>query len=155
MAEGGQRFYTEEEAEQILSLATKRTLNPDRLTRDRLLAAAAELGLSPEDVQAAEHELSQKDTDLADRKAYHYHLRQEFLQHVATYLFVNVFLTVVNLMTNPHKLWVVWVLLCWGLGMAFHAYSTFFARGTEYEREYQRWVRRRNKRLAKQTETST
>ena len=43
-----------------------------------------------------------------------------FLEHLATYIIVNVFLIFVNLSQSPENLWFPWVLASWGIGLAFH-----------------------------------
>ncbi|MBI3269541.1 MAG: protein kinase [Planctomycetes bacterium] len=44
----------------------------------------------------------------------------EFLGHLGSYLIVVSGLLVLNLVTSPRHLWVVWVAGPWGLGLAFH-----------------------------------
>lgn len=46
--------------------------------------------------------------------------KREFLSHLAAYVIVNVFLVVVNLLTSPGTIWFYWVLVGWGIGLAFH-----------------------------------
>ena len=45
-----------------------------------------------------------------------------FRIHLAVYLAVNVLLLVINLGVSPHKLWLFWPALGWGLGIAGHAF---------------------------------
>lgn len=49
---------------------------------------------------------------------------REFYQHLATYVCVNIFLFVLNLITSD-DLWFYWVTIPWGLGLALHAYTVF------------------------------
>lgn len=46
--------------------------------------------------------------------------RRSFLSHLAAYVIVNCFLVFVNIYTNPGYLWFPWVLVGWGVGLAFH-----------------------------------
>jgi hypothetical protein len=46
--------------------------------------------------------------------------KRGFLAHLAAYIIVNVFLIIVNLLTSPTALWFYWVLIGWGIGLAFH-----------------------------------
>lgn len=39
------------------------------------------------------------------------------IMSIVKYLFVNVFLVFVNLMTTPNYLWVLWVIAGWGIGL--------------------------------------
>lgn len=49
----------------------------------------------------------------------------EFRAHLASYLVIMGFLLVINLLTSPGYLWVVWPALGWGIGLAFHAMEAF------------------------------
>jgi hypothetical protein len=50
---------------------------------------------------------------------------KEFYQHLLTYLLVNAFLFVLNMLTSPHHLWFFWPLMGWGIGIAIHAATVF------------------------------
>jgi len=53
-----------------------------------------------------------------------------FYIHAAIYVFVNIFLLLINLLTSPSSLWFYWPLLGWGVGLAVHAFVVFGAGGT-------------------------
>lgn len=60
-----------------------------------------------------------------------------FYGHLLSYLVVNAFLLVVNLLTSPGYLWVRWPVLGWGIGIVIHGASVFGAGrflGPEWER---------------------
>ena len=42
-------------------------------------------------------------------------------QHIATYVLINLFLLVINLVTTPDKLWILWSVGCWGIAVLLHA----------------------------------
>ena len=48
-----------------------------------------------------------------------------FYGNLASYIFVNIVLVVVNLVTSPDHLWFYWPLLWWGLGVLFHGLKVF------------------------------
>ena len=48
-----------------------------------------------------------------------------FYLHLASYLFVNVALIVINLLTSPEYLWFIWPLIGWGIGLIVHAFTVF------------------------------
>ena len=48
-----------------------------------------------------------------------------FYSNLSAYLVVNIVLIIINLVTNPGKLWFYWVSVFWGIGLIFHAYSVF------------------------------
>ena len=70
---------------------------------------------------------------------------KEFYQHLVTYLLVNAFLAVVNLLTFPGHLWFFWPLIGWGLGITIHA-ATVFGPGRFWGPE---WEERKIKELMK------
>ena len=50
---------------------------------------------------------------------------KEFWIHLAAYVVVNAGLVTLNLVTQPDKLWVHWVLLGWGAGLLLNAFQVF------------------------------
>lgn len=68
------------------------------------------------------------DADLEDdeREAMEY-VRdiKAFYVNFMGYIIIMVFLLIINLLTGPEYLWVVWPALGWGLGIALHALAVF------------------------------
>ena len=59
-----------------------------------------------------------------------------FYVHLTTYICVNVFLIILNLLTSPDTLWFYWVTLGWGIGIVAHAlqvYGSFTIFGKDWE----------------------
>ena len=48
-----------------------------------------------------------------------------FYGNLASYIFVNVILLVINLVTSPEYLWFFWPLLGWGIGVIVHGMAVF------------------------------
>nr|WP_319484724.1 helix-turn-helix domain-containing protein [uncultured Cohaesibacter sp.] len=48
-----------------------------------------------------------------------------FYSHALSYAAVMVLLLIINLMTNPGYLWVIWPALGWGIGVAIQGFNTF------------------------------
>ena len=60
-----------------------------------------------------------------------------FYTHLSVYLAVNAGLLVINLIASPGRLWVVWPLAGWGIGLLIHAAGVFLGGrwlGAEWER---------------------
>lgn len=58
----------------------------------------------------------------------------EFYTHLATFLVTMAGLTVVNLLTSPGHLWVLYALFGWGIGIANHASEVFgLGRGSNWQ----------------------
>ena len=77
-----------------------------------------------------------------------------FLIHVAFFVVANALLFGINLMITPQKIWAVWPLLGWGLGLFLHGLRVYSRHsrflGEDWER---RRVEERLKRLAKKERT--
>src|SRR5258708_40272386 len=52
-----------------------------------------------------------------------------FYTHVGVYVFVNILLLLINLLTDPSSLWFYWPLLGWGVAVAAHAFLVYGAGG--------------------------
>ena len=150
MMEFGKQFYEEEEAEQILRLAASLTLPASAMSRERLLATAAELGIEPEAVEMAERQLAAQGAELADRAEFDALQRRDFYGHLLSYVLVNMFLVVINLVTVPSYFWAIWPILGWGLGLAFHGVETFFRNSESYRKEFEKWQSKRLRNVASQ-----
>ncbi len=48
-----------------------------------------------------------------------------FYHHLITYIVLNIFFLVFNLVTSPKELWFYWPLLWWGLGVISHGMRVF------------------------------
>ncbi|MDR3691666.1 MAG: 2TM domain-containing protein [Fimbriimonas sp.] len=134
------RFYSDDEAEEILRLAASQSASPRAIDRERLLATASELGISPEAVEQAENQLRSQKLESQFRLEFADRQRREFGTHLVTYLIINAFLLAINLLTGIQELWFVFPLLGWGIGLAIHAYATLVKSGGLYRDGYEKWV---------------
>jgi hypothetical protein len=48
-----------------------------------------------------------------------------FYSNLTSYVFVNIGLLVLNLVTSPNHLWFFWPLFGWGIGVAIHGMKVF------------------------------
>ena len=48
-----------------------------------------------------------------------------FYVHLTVYVFVNLFLFLLNMLVSPDSLWFYWPLMGWGIAIALHALSVF------------------------------
>jgi hypothetical protein len=73
-----------------------------------------------------------------------------FYGHLLTYVVVNAFLIVLNVLTSPGVYWFKWPLFGWGIGVAVHAIAVFGGGrflGREWEERKIRELMEREKRL--------
>lgn len=139
MADQSQRFYEDEEAEEILRVASALSSGEAKMSYDRLIETAAELGISPEAVAMAEEKVTADRRERALQRQFRAVQRQGYFSHLTTFICVQLFLFVINAITSPHELWFIWPLLSWGLGLAGHTLAYFFASPDSRLREYNRW----------------
>ncbi len=53
------------------------------------------------------------------------HAIKGFYGNLSSYVLVNLFLLILNLVTSPEHLWFYWPMLGWGLGVVFHGLKVF------------------------------
>jgi len=68
--------------------------------------------------------------------------KRDFWTHVATYVIVNAMLVGIWALSGAGYFWPVWSIGAWGVGLAFHAWSTFGERPIT-EEQIQREMRKR------------
>lgn len=70
-----------------------------------------------------------------------------FYLHLVKYSVVMTFLLALNLITDPHYLWVVWPALGWGIGLVGHGLTTFdlvpFLNGDWEKRQVEHYLKRK------------
>lgn len=127
-----QRFYSDDEAEAILVVAARKT-EPNGITRDKLLAAAAELNISPEAVAEAERDVLTKSVQVAVGRETGQLARRIFEYHAKVFLLVNALLVLMDFATyrwtDIH--WSIFSILGWGIGLAIHFAFTPHRRGSK------------------------
>jgi hypothetical protein len=51
--------------------------------------------------------------------------RRDFRNHVVTYVIINAFLVIVWYFTGRGYFWPMWVMIGWGIGLAFNAWDVY------------------------------
>jgi len=131
-----QRFYSDEEAQEILKVAASRQLQGG-LDLPRLQAAAAELGISPEALADAEAQVMRDRDERILFDEYKRSRRQSFYSSLVTYVAVNAGLW---FMMRPS--WIVWVLGGWGIALVIEGMNAFNS-GKPGSPEFDAWRRER------------
>ncbi|MBI1756985.1 MAG: 2TM domain-containing protein [Fimbriimonas ginsengisoli] len=140
------RYYNEEEAEQILKLAAANQGIQGPLSRERLIETAAELGISPQAVEAAEQQFALRQTHDAEMREFVNVQRRGFYSDFTTYLIVNGFFVGQQLLRHGNLGWTAYMLGGWGIGIAFHARSTFDRNSIGFRRAFDQWKARQKAR---------
>jgi len=126
------QFYHQEELQQILNLAIVRQANGGEFSRTQLVEIAAELGISPANLQLAEQEW---------RLEFEQYRRSQLKQRLGKYIIVNGFLVVINLLSAGQLSWALYILLFWGAGLGLKTWNTYQLQGDAYEKAFQKWYR--------------
>lgn len=146
----GQRFYSEDEAEEILRVAASKAAPVGRMDRDRLMQAAAELGITPEAVLEAEMQVAQQREEEAERAEFDAHQRKEFLTHLTSYLTVNPVLIAINFFTSGKLNWSLITAFFWGIALFFGFVSAYVKTSDSYQSDFRSWQKKRRRRAEKQ-----
>lgn len=89
-----------------------------------------------------------------EQRYYHAKKRVEsikgFYGNLTSYIVLNIFFFVLNILTSPKHLWFYWPLLGWGIGVIFHGmkvfnYSPFLGKNWE-ERKLKEYLEEEKKK---------
>lgn len=145
--EESNRRYTDEEVTEIFRRALARGSHKDTISHSELVEIARSSGISPEQLHAAiDEEASEGELDAA-KEQWIERQRREFYSHLTSYCIINGFLLMVNLLTTRGYIWVIWPMMAWGIGLAFHYVNTFFVADEKVERGARRILRKKRRRM--------
>ena len=103
------------------------------------LAAVFEVDFSTLNPEPTMNTASPNQSDLQEAEALkHVRNLRGFYLHLSKYVFVILVLLAVNMIFTPQKIWVVWVIGGWGIGILMHASRVFKPNaflGPEWERQ--------------------
>jgi hypothetical protein len=125
--------YSQQEVTEILKRALKQqSIRSEAMSHDQLVEMANEVGIDKEAVEAATAELAQSRADEMARSTEARELAEErarqlsqFVGSLLTYLLVNLGLYFIDRKFTGGT-WYYWVLLGWGIGLAFQLRQVFF-----------------------------
>lgn len=150
----GNRFYSDEEAEQILRLAASKSVNVGGLHRDDLVRSAAELGISEEALAEAELQIVAQREDTELRKEFKSKQRREFMGHFWSYISVNLMLVLINVATIGHISWAKWSIFGWGIGVLLHFFASMIESSDDYQRDFEKFKARKQRKAARAAQSS-
>jgi hypothetical protein len=136
--------YSDEEIGELIRRAAEiqGTAETDRAILQR---TASEMGISEDALKQAEEEMlvsRRKKNDLAEFKK---HRLNEFLEHLVTYGAVNGFLFFLDV-RDGHLTWFWYPLFGWGIAIVIHMATALMNSGSEFDKDFARWHRRRERR---------
>ena len=145
-----QRFYDEEEAEAILGLAAQKS-STGGMSRECLLATAAEIGISAEAVEEAERTIQARKADQGLRAEYARHSRQELMGSLSSLMVGGAAVVGIDLYTTGRITWSGWILLFLGFAVVTNLAKVLFKTSSNSEAEFERWAEKKEeKRVIKE-----
>jgi hypothetical protein len=145
------RSYQQEDIQQILNLAIARQADSEELSREQLAEIATELGISTQNLLAAEQEWLVRQQERQKHREFDFYRRGHLKGRFGRYFIINSFLVGLNLLNDGHPSWSLYILLFWGLSLGLSAWNTYHLQGEEYERAFQKWYRRHQIKTFAQT----
>ena len=144
---GEQRFYSDDEADQILRVAAKQTTTGG-FNRDRLVSMAAELGISEEDVKRAEIQVAEQRELDEDRELYKAKRKRDLFSEVSSWASTAALLFGINFLTGPGNWWCQWPIGIWGIFVVKDVLERVLITPATNEANFQRWREKRSKKEA-------
>lgn len=151
-----EHLNSEEDVEAILRLAVRNQGSGTEDLRSRLQMAAQELGVTEEELKAAE-EAYRKEKLFGEQEANRVQTEAElwkkwrkiqihnYYSHVFTYVGVNAGLMGLNFLTSGKLSWVWFVIAGWGIGILTHLAKVLASYSSDNHAEFQKWARKQNK----------
>ena len=137
------RKYTDEEVEQILKIALRSKTDSGAMSLDNIYDIAKELNIDPAAVQNAVNEFENRGDVDAIREEFIRKRRKGFFDHLTSYLVINSFLVILDLVTGNGINWAYFPLLGWGLGVFFDGMSKLRYDEEEFQKYYQKQIRKK------------
>jgi transcriptional regulator with XRE-family HTH domain len=100
--------------------------HPASIETLKSIAAVFEIDFSTLNTEAPTMTEIHKVANEQEKEAFdHVRKLRRFYFHLFRYLVVVAVLAAINLVVSPHRLWVLWVMGGWGIGVAMHALRVF------------------------------
>ena len=142
-----ERFYTEEEANEILR-AAQMDPGTSGMSRDELLRSALEAGIPPEAIERAEKQVALGRQSVSDQEAYRQSLHRGLMTQVSSWFGTSILLAGINFMTGFHSFWSAWPIGIWGLVVAKEAIEYSLSKPWLDPQKVEKWRRKSEVRNA-------
>ena len=139
------RKYNRDEADAILSRAIERDGKRGDLAHEDLVAAAREVGVSTEALEAAAEEVLAERTRQTDLAMVRREQWQGFFGHLIPYILVNGFLITINVFTTRFP-WALFPAFGWGIGLVLHLMAVLRPNPEALEWHLERRLKRERRR---------
>ena len=136
------RSYSQEDIQQILSIAIARQADDSEFSYQQLLEIAEELEITPESLQQSEIDWRSQNTIVRQKQTFDLFRRNRLKKKVGNYAIANSFLVLLDLLNSGDLSWSLYIVLIWGLKVGLDSWNTYYSNSEEYERAFQKWTGR-------------
>jgi hypothetical protein len=120
------KYYSKEEVDSIITKAL-RLNGKDGISHQELIDIGRELNLDQETIERAAQQVREQAGDEYARRESLQQRKSKFKHHLWSYLIINAFLILINVLTGDGDWWFYWPLMGWGLGLVFHFRHAYFS----------------------------
>ena len=132
------RSYSQEDIQQILSIAIARQADDSEFSYQQLLEIAEELEITPESLQQSEIDWRSQNTIVRQKQTFDVYRRNRLKKKVGNYAIANSFLVLLDLLNSGDLSWSLYIVLIWGLKVGLDSWNTYYSNSEEYERAFQK-----------------
>ena len=149
-----EKFYSDEQAQEILRLAAQGSAGGAGISRSQLLETAAELGIRPEEVLHAEKALAERQQLDEDRLAYKKQKQRKLQQEASAWISGAILLYGIAYVTRGFHIegllatWPKWPVGFWTLKMVKESVEFFMDMTVNREPNFEHWRQKRQRDLA-------
>ena len=136
------RSYSQEDIQQILSIAIARQSDDSEFSYQQLVEIAEELEITPESLQQSEIDWRLQNTIVRQKQTFDVYRRNRLKKKVGNYAIANSFLVLLDLLNSSDLSWSLYIMLIWGLKVGLDSWNTYYSNSEEYERAFQKWTGR-------------
>jgi len=136
------RSYSQEDIQQILSIAIARQSDDSEFSYQQLVEIAEELEITPESLQQSEIDWRSQNTIVRQKQTFDLYRRNRLQKKVGNYAIANSFLVLLDLLNSGDLSWSLYIMLIWGLKVGLDSWNTYYSNSEEYERAFQKWTGR-------------
>ena len=136
------RSYSQEDIQQILSIAIARQSDDSEFSYQQLVEIAEELEITPESLQQSEIDWRSQNTIVRQKQTFDVYRRNKLKKKAGNYAIANSFLVLLDLLNSGDLSWSLYIMLIWGLKVGLDSWNTYYSNSEEYERAFQKWTGR-------------
>ncbi len=136
------RSYSQEDIQQILSIAIARQADDSEFSYQQLLEIAEELEITPESLQQSEIDWRSQNTIVRQQQKFDLYRRHKLQKKFGNYAIANSFLVAIDLLNGSGLSLSLYILLIWGAKVGLDTWNTYYSNNEEYERAFQKWSER-------------